>query len=246
MEKINKLIGNIPTLIYTPKILTHDKTIIFYYGYSSSQNNHFFLANILTNMGFQVIIPELPNHGFRLSSSYNKESDYLDMWRTILLTIEETPQFLKYLVNDKSLNIKKLNLLGYSMGGFISSSIFADNDNIDTLISLNGCSAWKETINLKTKLNVKFKIPPDMLEKIDRLDPFNKIDTMFPRRMMFINGKSDARVPIFPQRSFAEKAKTLYKDAPSNLSIEEVNELGHFFTLKMLEKSCCWINQSTN
>lgn len=241
-EKI--YIGSIP-LLRLKNICSYNlikKNIIFYHGWSSNKESQRARGLFLSSLGYTVYLPEAINHGERGQIDFTDVKNGIKyFWPTILNTVEEARGIISYLREVDKIE-GELYIGGNSMGGFISSGIFANNENIDGLFVLNGSCNWDKTNRIfvkyidnrtGTKIDMARDFP-EIYSKIDKMDPMSKIDKVKGRRILLLHGDSDTLVPIEPQREFFNKIKENAKDSP--IEMIEYKNLNHFVTTNMLEE----------
>ncbi len=241
-ENIN--IKGIPCIRLIPKGKNETfSTIIFYHGWSSTKENQRFRGFILSNLGYQVIIPDAIYHGERNTTiDYNDANNAAKyFWRVILNNIEEFNILAEELVRKYNSNPNNIAVMGHSMGGFSSAGVFTHNKSIKTAVILNGSLNWKMSNNIFSKqLNIDIAEEKKLTEKVELLDPMNNLHELVDRSLLILHGAEDNVVSKIPQQTFYEKIKPLYKDE-TKIDMIEYPNLGHFVTTNMMEDAARWI-----
>jgi fermentation-respiration switch protein FrsA (DUF1100 family) len=242
IKEKNINIRGIPCIRLVPKIKGKSfSTIIFYHGWSSTKENQRFRGFILSNLGYQVIIPDAIYHGERNPIDYNSDNAAKHFWRVILNNIEESDTLVEELINKYDANPDNIAVVGHSMGGFTSAGVFTHNKNIKTSVILNGSLNWKmsNTIFLK-KLTPDTVEEKNLIEEVELSDPISNLHKLAGRPLLILHGGGDNVVSKVPQQVFYEKIKPLYKDK-TKIKMIEYPDLGHFVTTNMLEDGAKWL-----
>ena len=230
--------NNINYLLFEP---THDNkhvTIIIYHGWGSSIYNQTFFASILANFGYTVIIPEIIYHDSRepLSNYFSKTIMEQYFWKTIIQSVEDARMFIQNL----SLSDHKLIILGSSMGGFIASGVFVQEQQLDALININGSGAWltSEEIFQKQGSNAYSDI-----DAIMQLDPINFLHNLNNRPTLLLHGQEDTIISPIGQQTFYEQALASGEVENSHLSLTLYPHINHSISLPMLETIINWMEE---
>lgn len=241
-ENIN--IRGIPCIRLTPRI-RGDKllpTIVFYHGWGSSKESQRFRGFILSNLGYQVIIPGAIYHGERRAIDHKdigKTGKYF--WETVLNNMDEFHILLEELIGKYNTNPDNIAVMGHSMGGISAAGIFTHNDNVKTSVVLNGSFNWtmlNEILLEQFSIDKPIGIGEEALVK--KLDPMNNLAKLVDRPLLILHGGEDSMVSKVPQEIFYEKIKPLYKNE-NNICMIEYPYLNHFVTTNMLEEATKWI-----
>lgn len=237
-ENIN--IKGIPCIRLVPKESKQlFPTIIFYHGWGSSKESQRFRGFILSNLGYQVIIPDAIHHGKRNPIDYKDPDNTAKyFWKIILSNIEEFDWLEEDLINKYDADPDHIGVMGHSMGGFTSAGVFTHNENVKTSVILNGSLNWAMSNEIFAKqLAVNTVMEEGLIEK---LDPMNNLHKIIDRPLLILHGGEDKVVCKAPQEVFYEKIKPLYKDE-SKINMTEYPYLGHFVTSNMLEDGTNWM-----
>lgn len=246
-EQVDSLkikINEIPCLYVKPNNIDADlPCVIYYHGWHSSKEDNKFLATLLAHYGYKVIVPDQLYHGERGKLEYDK-SEVLkqNFWNIIINGVEESKLFIQDAIDKIKINPDKIAVVGSSMGGFIASGVFAQNNNIRCLININGASAWKKAENIFREYDNMGLATKSQLEIISKYDPLIYKDTLYPRAILLLHGDSDTQIPIDIQRYFYKEMKKLYKNDTDKIKLVEVPGLNHHKTLGMIEETLDWLN----
>ncbi len=121
--------------------------LLLYHGWASKKENMVFIATILSQYGYGVILPDAIEHGQRGKIDYHDlQVLRSNFWRIVIETVEEANLLLDNLIKIEEIDLNRIGVLGSSMGGFIASGIFAHNKKVKTLVSMNGSSAWEKSV----------------------------------------------------------------------------------------------------
>ncbi|MDR5659855.1 alpha/beta fold hydrolase [Serpentinicella sp. ANB-PHB4] len=238
-----KLAG-IPCIHIKPNFINENlPTVVLYHGWSSNKENFKFIGTILAQNGYRVVIPDSIDHGERGALDYESiEVMQANFWRVVFQSVNEFTDLITEAIKTLDVDNNKIAVMGSSMGGFISSGIFAQNENIKCLVNMNGACAWENAEYHFRKLhNLEFATGEQM-EYIKANDPIKSKDTFRQRGILLLHGDSDTQVPIDTQRYFYNEIKDMYKSS-ENIQLIESPNLDHYKTVKMIEDSLDWLNR---
>lgn len=246
--KISKVeLAGIPCLYIKPSFAADEKgTVIYYHGWESNKENNLFLAKILAFHGYNVILPDALHHGERGALvSYNEKALKSYFWNVIFNTVSEYNALIKAAAERLEINLKKIAVMGNSMGGFIASGVFAANQEIKCLINMNGACAWEKAEMIFKEIDREGKglANEAQMEKMRQYDPLAKKDALYPRPMLLLHGDIDTSISIEIERYFYNEVKELYKDEPERLKFVETPRLNHYKTVGMLEETVAWLEK---
>lgn len=245
IEEKKVYIGEIPAIVFRPiEISNRYPTIIFYHGWSSNKESQRFRAFILSNLGYQVVIPDAINHGERNPIDHqNIENMGKYFWDTIFKNIEESEKIIKELIKEYDADPDRLGVTGHSMGGFTAAGVFTHNPKFKALVVFNGSCAW-ENSNKIFKESFEVTMTKGLIElegKVKKLDPIENLEKIKNRPILMLHGESDSMVSIESQRKFYRDIKPLYEDKAKIKLIKYLN-LNHFLTTNMLEECSNWFD----
>lgn len=243
VEKVT--ISNIPCLIVRPTFIKGKlPTLFHYHGWSSSKERHAFFATTVAQYGYQVILPDSNYHGGRNPlndySSHNLKKHFP---KVIIESVEEFNEILQKSIDTYEVDEKRIAVSGNSMGGFIASSIFAQNEDIKTLVCLNGASSWKKAITMfESMIELKEEYNVDK-ENLEKYEPLTYKSKFYPRPILMLHGDADTSVPIDIQRYFYKEVSALYKEDPEKIKLEEYKNLNHHISIRMVETVVMWLDK---
>lgn len=237
--------GEIPCLYIRP--YSSEKglpTVFLYHGWSSKKENYEFMGKIIALHGFQVIVPDSIKHGERGQLDYEDlQVMEQNFWEVAMSSVEEFKTILKEGQEKLNMDPLKIAVMGHSMGGIISSGIFARNQNIRTLITMNGACAWEDVEErIRAARNVD-RTTSISLEKLREYDPLQLKDNFYPRPVLILHGEKDDFVPIESQLYFYDQVAEDYKERPENLKFSVLKNLTHHKTIGMLEEAIAWLKK---
>lgn len=245
-EKI--YIDDVSLFILQRKDLKSVKGVIFlYHGWSSKKENYHFIGSIFALDGYQVIIPDSINHGERGLLEYENESVMEEnFWKTVINSVEDYSKIKEQLKEEKKLLSDKICVMGNSMGGMISSGIFIQDEEILSLVVMNGACNWPdldERIKESRNVNRSRGISADILNKYN---PASFPEKFAGRPLLIQHGETDESVPIGTQELFFQQIKAYYKGREDKLRFTKTPNLNHHKTTGMIEESLHWFNEICN
>ena len=242
------ILNNVPCLIVRPKSFEGElPTLFHYHGWSSRKDNHVFFATTIAQYGYQVILPDSTLHGERNSlDDYNRQNLKEYFWDIATQSVKEFQGIRDHGINEYHVDKEAIAVSGSSMGGYISSSIFAQNIDVKSIICFNGGSAWiksEEIIREKYGLELSKRID---MEEAKVFDPLTYKDTFYPRPILILHGDADTAVPIDIQRYFHQEVATFYKNDTKRLKFEIYPNMNHHISIRMLESTVKWLDKYLN
>lgn len=237
-------LSNIPCLCIKPNAQDDTfPTIFLYHGWSSNKENHRLLASILSQNGYQVIIPDAIFHGERNPLNFESQKALEEnIWNVIIQSVNESSNLIKEAIEKKSFDSTRVCVIGHSMGGFIASGIFASNPEIKCLININGSSAWEKAEEIFRLLDGREPASNEDLKEVRMYDPIRKYKQFNNRPIFLLHGDSDTSVPIDSQRYFYNEIIHYYSEDPGKLKLIEIPNLNHFITIGMVEEILKWLD----
>lgn len=242
--EIKDEIDGIPVIVLKPKNIDKNiATIIFYHGWSSSKDSQRFRGYILASYGYQVILPDAIHHGDRGILEYNAVNASKYFWKIVVNNIEESDKIIKAAIEKHNADPNRIGLIGHSMGAITSAGVFAKNDSISTLVTMNGSCSWTKTNELMAQgFNNANWHKLEIARDLSKYDPNNFHDKLINRPILLLHGGADVLVSPEPDRQFVEDIRNGYDDK-ENIDIIEFERLGHFVTTNMLEEGLKWFKK---
>lgn len=238
-------LDNIPCLIVRP-ISFEGKlpTLFHYHGWGSNKDRHEFLASTIAQYGFQVILPDSNFHGERNPlKEYNSTNILEYFWMIIKQSVDEFKAIRQQAQAEYDVDPRAIGVSGSSMGGYITSSIFAQNPEIKSLITFNGGSAFlkaKELAKEKMSINLENKVE---VEEVKKYDPLTYKDSFYPRAILMLHGDADTWVSIDIQKYFLNEISPLYKEDKDKVQLEIYHNMNHHISIKMVESAVLWLEK---
>ncbi len=221
----------------TPNRISRKETIIMFHGWGSTIESQIQLGKDLSELGFNVVIPEIKYHDSRhaLNNHFNQEILHTYFWKTIFETIDEKDEMIH------QLNLQKENtiLLGSSMGGFIASGMFFSNNSYGGLININGSSSYIYSEKDFRKKDKREPLNDRELETFIKYDPKFK-ESKIIKPVLFLHGEQDLVIPIGGQLDFLTTKQHYYIDF---LKYRDVN---HTITGSMKNDIINWLDKNFN
>ncbi|MFR1708563.1 MAG: alpha/beta fold hydrolase [Clostridium sp.] len=243
IDKTN--IGDISTLIISPKNFSDKLPVIFFYhGWSSNKDVHKNLGSFLACNGYMVVIPDSINHGERGTLDYwQGDSGLTKFWPTILNSVKEFNTILDYVKNNYNIDEYRIGVCGHSMGGMITSGIIAHNKCIKAGVIMNSSGAWVEaTLEI---IGDQYKENKDFIDKslneLSHFSPINNIDNFNNTPLLLLHGDKDALVPIKSEITFFNSIKDHYENK-NLVDMKTYDRLNHYITEAMVTEGLQWFN----
>ncbi len=226
IEKLEIKAGHIPLLVFRPeKYSICRKTIIYYHGWSSSVDKYTLLGQLLAQQGYQVILPELSNHGKRGSADYDNFQGFTDV------LVETVAEFL----DIKDIALERLNgdrdnlvIGGHSLGGMIVSSILSIDPSIKHAFIFNGLFDFEQFI----EKNISYLDAMD-IELLREFNPKKRIENLDSKSIDIHVGSLDKTIPKKAMITLQRDLKTLNIDK-SKILFTYYEDAGHGISYSMI------------
>lgn len=188
---------------------TNKATVILLHGYGRSKEQMLPQASFLNKAGFNILM-------FDFRASGQSEGKYITFGQKEQADLEGA---VTYLRARQDIDMKRIGLLGFSMGGAVALMKSGDLPEIRAIIISSTYARFKTVIWQNFKLYFRgipfFPLGWIVLIIIryrtgiyyPRINPVKYLDKLQARPLMIIHGAHDRRVPI-------EDAMEFYKEAP--------------------------------
>lgn len=219
---------------------------------------------MLAKKGFYYVSIDCKGHGERKrENEYNKFSDvfppdtgldtYVHMHEVIEQSAIDIQNLIEYFKGKDRIDTSKIGISGFSMGGYASFYISANNPNIKVAIPIAGkpsfTKAWLDTITStatyeqwSTQIQDEVKEVGKRTEYFQMMDPFDKLSDFFPKPLLIINGDQDIDSPYFYSLELYKKLLPRYSEHPDKLKLS-MPFINHQFTYSMKLEACNWFEK---
>lgn len=238
------LLSDLPCL-YTERTDTDECSgyVILYHGWSSKKENRAFLATVLSQYGYRVILPDAIHHGERGSLDYSDPSVFMDYsWRCVKQNIEESTPLIEAACDLFKTQPSRFALIGESMGGFSAAGAFVRNPDLNSLVCVNGSCAYEKAFEINLTKNAP-NPSAEALGLIRAVDPMSHKELLRERPILILHGDSDTTVPLASQQYFMEEIAPLYQKHPERLQMIVSNHCNHHFVIAMVEQAVLWLDR---
>lgn len=260
----NNDVTDIPVLNIYPENKISMPVVIFLHGYGASKEQGVDFGYRLAKSGFFFICFDSIEHGDRQDKSSQEKyknfkniypgstglDTYIHMHEIIVSTQKDINIIIDKLQNNQRVDINRVGLTGFSMGGFATFYNAAESDFIKAAVPIAGKPAFKkawDNIILATasydQWSDQIKSLSDETEKrtkfMEKIDPIRKIFNFAPKPMLIINGDQDTDQPYLYSLELYKELLPYYGSEPKKLKLS-MPFVGHFLTEEIKEKACSW------
>ena len=200
-----------------------DELVLMYHGFTGNKSEHAYHFR-----NFSRILSQNKIASLRLDFSGNGESDGEFSEFTMDTLMDDAKIMYEYAKKVKG--IKKVDILGFSMGGGVAtimSSIYGND--IHKLILWSAAGTIPEHIRIAFDKGVKlengnslicsyFELSKEMYDSTFKYDPFKGID-VYTNPVLLVHGRSDLSVDYLTSMKYA----VTYKNAITHI----IDECGH-------------------
>lgn len=228
-EKIEKLeiqAGDIPITVIRPeKYSINRKTIFYYHGWTSNVENYELFGEIFASKGYQVIMPEINNHGKRGTTDYDS---YKTMFDVLVQSVAEFSAIKEIAEERLNADINNLVVAGHSLGGMIASSVFTIHTSIKLGLIFNSIFDIEIIMN-----NMDEEFADSERDSYLLFNPMARVEYISGRNMEIFIGEEDLVIPKEGMEKFERELKN------SEIKRDKINfnyyhSTGHSLSYKMI------------
>lgn len=257
----NCIVDNIPILSIYQSELKKCPLIFFLHGYGGDCEQALDFGYMLAKKGFYYVSIDCKDHGMRkVNTETNKFSkvfppdtgldSYVHMHEVIEQSAFDIQSLIEYFKSRDEIDKNKIGISGFSMGGYTTFYIAANNPDIKVAVPIAGkpsfIKAWKDSI-LSTGTYEQWREPIQHAEKeiakrtdyIEMIDPYEKLSNFSPKPLLMINGDQDTDSLFTYSLKLYEKLLPLYAEQPENLRFS-MPFVDHQFNYYMKIEACNW------
>jgi len=221
----------IPVLEYSDQ--NSKKLIVINHGiYGNKDSAIKLVGTTLVKLGYKVVALDAYKHGQRGEKPYVDRSDETLSLLYIFDIVKQTVNDILTLKKDLYNDFDSYDVLGISMGGYVTYYLTTQTDQIDTAIPIISSPKFSQ--------DRIFDVPKSYQEKYDKeikrlkkdvfaMDPSNAVEDMAFKRLIAFNGKIDDVVPPNHTENFIQ-------ENPELNIIYETFDTGHQMVPKMQER----------
>ena len=258
------IVNDIPILsIYQEEI--HNCPLVFFiHGYGADREQAIDFGYMLAKKGFYYVSMDCKGHGERKGENDSNRftqvfppdtglDTYVHMHEVIELAAIDIQNLIEYFKGIERIDANKIGLSGFSMGGYATFYIAANNPDIKVAIPIAGkpsfTKAWLDTITStatyeqwRTQIHDAEKEVEKRTEYFQRLDPFEKMRSFYPKPLLIMNGDQDIDSPYFYSLELYKNLLPLYAEQPDNLKLS-MPFVNHQFNYEMKQEACDWFEK---
>lgn len=145
---------------------------------------------------------------------------------------QDTGRIIDYLVSRGDVNRDKIGWLGSSSTGIPGLSVVTQGPRIAAIVAFVSTGAYRQWFatwhtNKLWRDESSDKLWPETEALLDKYDPINHVNTMYPTAVMMVNGGDDNVVDPKTARAFADAARPYYASDPERLRLVIYEGFGH-------------------
>lgn len=211
----NIMIGDISLMeLYSHEGAKKKPMILMIHGYLCLKEQHMLHAYNLARHGFFVVLPDAYGHGER-----NTTGENCTFFEAALNTTTEINYLIDSYSKDERVDITRVGLTGFSMGGCITFNYLAGEDmRIKAAVPVIGTPDWvsimkTEGVKAEMKASGLVKSDADMEEYAriaSKVQPLNKFTNMKDIPLLILSGGDDPIIPTDIVKQFYEQLQALY------------------------------------
>ncbi len=196
-----EVVGGLPLLHAAPEALRHLPlpTVFLYHGFTSSKELYSYLAFMLAQAGFRVIVPEALLHGSRFDGDENGRTRRF--WDILKSSIDELPQLHTHYVQGGLVDAGRVGVMGASMGGYTALACLVRYPWLRLACSFMGSAYFRDSsrhlypplgeVNAGNAAEHERR-----MHSLAAYEPSAQLDKLGNRPLMLWHGGQDDRVPF--------------------------------------------------
>ncbi|PAF36382.1 hypothetical protein CHH58_13315 [Terribacillus saccharophilus] len=208
--------------------------LVIYHGWAGSTAGYYDLAEELQEQGYTVVLPDIVHHDSRgtIENYFDVSTRQQMFWGTVSQTIDE----FDILVAELKIDKKNILVIGSSMGGFIASSIFAKNHDIQGLVNVNGSGAFIVADEFFRRSDGRDELSGKQRVLLETYDPIRYLHSRKP--VLLMHGDSDQTIDISGQYAYYAHCSS------PDVTFDIYNEVDHQFTEDMVDGLKFWLSEN--
>lgn len=208
--------------------------LVIYHGWAGSTVGYYGFTEELHELRYTVVLPDIVHHDSRgtIENYFDINTRQRMFWGTVFQTIDE----FDTLIADLKVNKKDVLVIGSSMGGFIASSIFAKNTEIQGLVNVNGSGTFVITDDFFRKTDGRGELSGKERAVLETYDPIRYAYSGKP--VLLMHGDDEQTIDIFGQYAYYA-----YCSSP-DVTFDIYNEVNHQFTKDMVDGLRSWLSEN--
>ncbi|MCG7342555.1 prolyl oligopeptidase family serine peptidase [Sporosarcina sp. ACRSL] len=267
MKKIiieDSTIKDIPIISIYQANIRKSPLVFFLHGYGGKREQALDFGYMLAKKGFYYVSMDCKGHGertltnesFKFSAVFPPDTGldtYVRMHEVIEQTATDIQSLIDYFKSKDEIDSNKIGISGFSMGGYASFYIAANNPNIKVAVPIAGkpafTKAWQDSIASTVTYDKWSPQLQEAVEEIERrtdyfqkIDPFDKMSNFSPKPLLIINGDQDTDSLYIYSLELYNKLLPLYTDNPDKLKLS-MPFVNHQFNYSVKLETCNWFEK---
>ncbi len=261
-------IGDVPVIIMAGQGAENLATVFFLHSFTSDKNQGLSLGYALSSKNMAMVSFDAPLHGERFDGRIvdvwsdknwyiypgaSKLDGIFMMFQVIEGISADFSSLVRALEGDPRLDLSRLGLLGYSMGGFAAYHVITHSERVKAAVAIAASpsylSKWQDQIDEAMKIEdakeAIFKFKKETAQREDfiaRLDPRAMVESFAPGPLLIINGDMDEKTPKRYSMELYESLSPLYDECPERLKIHLYSGVHHELKSEMITEAVDWFS----
>lgn len=260
----DSIINEIPVLSIYPEKIVKAPLVFYIHGYGADREQALDYGYMLAKKGFYYVSIDCKDHGKRKKANKNSNfssvfpldtglDTYVHMHEIIEQAGIDIQNLIDYFKNQDKIDADRIGVSGFSMGGYASFYVAANNPDIKAAVSVAGKpafeKAWEDSI-ASTATYDQWKIPLQDVKKeikertefFRKIDPFEKLSNFSPKPLLIINGDQDMDSIFIYSLELYKKLLPLYSEHPDKLQLS-MPFINHQFNYNTKRKASNWFEK---
>ncbi|MGD8814158.1 MAG: prolyl oligopeptidase family serine peptidase [Anaerolineales bacterium] len=260
-------VEGIPVLTLSEDTSDRRPLVFFMHGFLAEKQQGLNLGYALAKAGFYFVSFDASMHGDRFDERpgkvWNGKGDlvyplgskldaFFLMHEIVVQNAEDFEVLSARFSQREGVDAKRIGITGFSMGGFSTFYLAANQPAIRTAVSIAGIPAFAARWNDVTLEASTYEQWASVMQKAEEetvrrsafmqtIDPWEKLTAFPPKPLLMIHGDRDIDSPKKYSVDLYRVLKPRYADHPERLRLSIHDEAGHQLTPVMIEEVRDWM-----
>ena len=253
---MQKIITEINTIEEIPYMLFYQEgaqnlpLVLINHGFNNDKYEGAHLALKLAGKGFCVITYDLHKHGERYNGFLENitcDADFgYALFNIIKSSYNDLEKIIKHFKSDVRIDLKRIGITGFSMGGILCFYALAHNPTIKVAVPILGSPDFTKQLlySMEKENESHFNTEKEikLLQFVKGMNPYQQLVENENRPLLMINASKDEDIPARHSVDFYNTIKHRYDGVISSIEMFVADEF-HYVSNDMLDKAVQWFER---
>jgi dienelactone hydrolase len=218
----------------------YKRVVFLLHGLYGAPKDWLPLGKKLALEGSLVIIPQAKWHGYKTPDNFEylfSGNSFMNSMTIVMNSyIESIINILNYLITKESVNCKKVGVVGFSMGAYVSYLLPLFEQRFSAIIPISGSPYFSDD-----KAIEHFKIDNLEIPESASIQAGQKPELFVDKNILIMHNKDDQTVSYIGSHKFYEILKPMMKRGKVEMILQEIG--GHRFYSYFGDMIVDWFNK---